>query len=275
MADNRGCPPLGGGNVGRETVCIDTDRVLDSCRDKDCFEDVKVFLTDFGQDIIDKSNSVRVRDACLVGADVSIEPIQFNRGFFTVRCRFYVKCFFDSCAGMGNQNKIVPIEGIAVCEKKAVLFGGEGCVNIFRSDTSGFCTGGRHGGKPDNNLPTAIVEVVDPVVLDAKIADKPSECCHCCCFCVGEIPDSICSCVSGALVDTNDDDRNLFVTLGFFSVIRIVRPGQFLVNAAEYSVPEKVCRSFDSEDPCDLFEKMAFPVSEFTPCNTKHLGLNT
>ncbi|MBR3423939.1 MAG: hypothetical protein IKG80_05555, partial [Clostridia bacterium] len=30
---------------GRDTVCIDTYRVLDSCRDKDCFEDAQANLT--------------------------------------------------------------------------------------------------------------------------------------------------------------------------------------------------------------------------------------
>lgn len=274
MPDNRSCPSVGGSSVGREVVCIDTDRVLDSCRDKDCFEDVKVYLTNFGQDVVNKGNDVRVRDACLAGADVSIEPIPFNRGFYTVRCRFYVKLYCEICTGAGNQSKIVPVEGIAVCEKKAVLYGGEGCVNIFRSDGStGFCSGGRYG-EPANNLPTAIVETVDPIVLDAKICENKRDC-YCCCCCVADIPDSVCSNVAGALVDSTDDDRNLYVTLGFFTVIRIVRPGQYLVNAAEYSVPEKVCRSLDAEDACSLFEKMAFPVQEFTPCNTKPLGYNT
>ena len=55
------------------------------------------------------------------------------------------------------------------------------------------------------------------------------------------------------------------MTLGFFSVIRIERPGQYLINATEYSVPEKECVSGDEEDPCAVFEKMAFPVNEFSP----------
>ena len=262
---------MGGNSIGRDTVCIDVNRVLDSCRDKDCFEDTKVYLTNCGQDIINRSCSARVKDACLTGADVTIEPIQFNRGFYTVRCRYYVKCYCEACTNVGGQNKICPVEGIAVCEKKAILYGGDGCVNIFRSDgMSGFCTNNDQG-EATNNLPTAIVETVDPVVLDIKIVDKPRECCYCCC-CAAEVPDAVSCGVSGALVDPTDDDRNLLITLGFFSVIRVVRPGQYLVNAAEYSVPDKVCKTCDNENPCDLFERMAFPVAEFTPCNTKQLG---
>ena len=71
--------------------------------------------------------------------------------------------------------------------------------------------------------------------------------------------------VDGMLTDGRDGCKRLFVTLGFFSVIRIERPGQYLINATEYSVPEKECVSGDEEDPCAVFEKMAFPVNEFSP----------
>ena len=41
------CRNSGGGS--KDMVCLDTYRVLDSCRDKDCFEDVRVYLTAEGQ----------------------------------------------------------------------------------------------------------------------------------------------------------------------------------------------------------------------------------
>ena len=48
MAENR-CSCSGGSfpnlSVGKESVCIDTYRVLDSCRDKDCFENTRVYVT--------------------------------------------------------------------------------------------------------------------------------------------------------------------------------------------------------------------------------------
>ena len=55
------------------------------------------------------------------------------------------------------------------------------------------------------------------------------------------------------------------MTLGIFSVVRIVRPGQYLINATEYMVPDKECVEAADDDPCSLFRKMAFPVSEFSP----------
>ena len=57
----------------------------------------------------------------------------------------------------------------------------------------------------------------------------------------------------------------LTVSLGFFSVVRIERPAQYLVNAVEYTVPEKECAAPIVEDACSLFRQMAFPVSEFSP----------
>ena len=83
-------------------------------------------------------------------------------------------------------------------KEKAVLYGGEGCVNIFRSDgVGGFCSCGRYG-EPANNLPTAIIETVDPIVPGANICEKPRDC-YCCFCCVGDIPDSVCGPVSSHL----------------------------------------------------------------------------
>jgi hypothetical protein len=48
-------------------------------------------------------------------------------------------------------------------------------------------------------------------------------------------------------------------------VVRIERPGQYLVNGTEYTVPEKECVSPNTDDPCSMFKHMAFPVDEFYP----------
>lgn len=64
MADCRF--PCGPSQLTREQVCIECNRILDSCRDRDCFENTRVFLTGFGNDIISRTGSVRVRDAEIV-----------------------------------------------------------------------------------------------------------------------------------------------------------------------------------------------------------------
>ncbi|MBR5590632.1 MAG: hypothetical protein IKW40_03790, partial [Anaerotignum sp.] len=62
----------------RDMVCIDTYRVLDSCRDKDCFENVRVYLTCCGQDIIQRTNVIRAKHAKVLWSYIDTEPVPFN-----------------------------------------------------------------------------------------------------------------------------------------------------------------------------------------------------
>ena len=65
------------------------------------------------------------------------------------------------------------------------------------------------------------------------------------------------------IVVTSQGPR-ILVSFGIFSVIRIVRAAQLLVNATDYSVPDKECNSATSNDnPCEIFRHMEFPVSQF------------
>jgi hypothetical protein len=69
--------------------------------------------------------------------------------------------------------------------------------------------------------------------------------------------------IFGGLCD--EGSRYLAVSLGFFSVIRIERPEQYLINALEFSVPDKECVPAETGSPCDAFRRMAFPIDEFAP----------
>ena len=61
-----------------------------------------------------------------------------------------------------------------------------------------------------------------------------------------------------------DNGMRLYVSFGIFSVIRIVRPAQLLIQATDYSVPDKECTpARNDENPCALFRTMAFPVNQF------------
>ena len=266
MSDNR-CSPGCGSSPDRETVCIDTLRVLDSCRDRDCYEDVRVFLTDFGQEIIDHSTNVRTKCAKILWTYVGVDPIRFNQGFYQVTVRFYIKVDLEACMGLGRNQEF---SGIAVAEKKVVLYGSVGNVSIYRSDPAiGPCDVGNCDNY-SNNLPVGVVEVVDPVLLAARVVE-PGCGCGCCCCCCGDIPAGVASSVNGPLSDRDDVNR-LLVTLGIFSVIRIERPAQYLISAAEYCVPDKECCANEEDDPCSLFRRMAFPVNEFCPPSLSELA---
>ncbi len=258
MADNKfSC--TGNGNALRESYGIEAGRILDACRDRDCFEDVRVYLTAEGEDLITRTGSVRVKKACISGANIVTSAVQFNCGFYSVDVKFYVSCTFEVCVPLGTAREF---EGIAVVEKRVVLYGGESNVNVFRSngEEGNYCT------IPElvccsKKHPEAVVEVLEPVVLGAKILDVASDC-HCCCCCC-DIPSLITDQVNGALVDEDGNGRYLAISLGFFSVIRLVRDGQFLIQASEYCLPDKECSAPCEDNPCATFRNIPFPSGEF------------
>lgn len=261
MAENRFSCGQSGNLSSREMVCIETNRILDSCRDRDCFEDVRVMLTDFGNDIIERTNSVRTKSACIAWTYINIDPVQFNRGFYTVTIRYYIRLVCEACIG----GKAQEFDGIAVVEKKAILYGSESNVSVFRStaDSDDFCA------TPDpvcctKSLPNAVVEAVDPIVLNTRVIEACEERkCYCCCCC-SDIPESVLCRIGGNLSDTNRSrEKTLVCSLGIFSVIRLVRPAQYLVNAVEFCVPDKECVAGSDDNPCSLFKNMAFPINEF------------
>ena len=247
----------------RDMICIDTYRVLDSCRDKDCFEDVRVYLTCTGQEIINRTGAVRAKCANVVWSCIDIDNVPFNRGFYQLFIKIYVRLLFEACLGQGKSQEF---EGVAVVEKKVILFGGEGNVSVFKSEFPDNITPcAQNCTKPANSLPIAVLETVDPIILNTKIKEpcKPCKCCPCS---IDEIPDCVCHRLSSDLRDDRDSNI-LTVSLGFFSVVRIERSAQYLINAVEYSVPEKECTLPSVEDPCCLFRQMEFPTSEFSlPC---------
>lgn len=252
---------------GRGTVCIDTQRVLDSCRDRDCFENTRVYLTAFGEQVLENASNIRIRSAKILWAFVGVDEVPFNCGFYQVTIRYYVETEIEACLGMGRSQTI---KGLSVLEKDVILYGGEGSVTTFSSDPQGmFCAPVNTNNKGSND-PVAVAETVEPVVLGNKVVD-------CSCPCASneliELPDCVCGCFDGDIVVNNGNAPRLYVSFGVFSVIRISRPAQLLVQATDYSVPDKECvAATNDENPCALFNSMAFPANRFraTVCNIEN-----
>lgn len=257
---------------GKGTVCIDTMRVLDGCRDRDCFEDVRVYLTEFGEETVAAATNIRARNSKLLCAFVGVDEVPFNRGFYKITVRYYIEIEFEACIGIGRSQTF---KGLTIAEKDVILYGGEGRVLSFESGTTGYCESCKNT-KVSSNDPKAIVEAVEPVILSTKIAECGCGACNCGCDCC-DIPESVRCCIDGELVNGNDAPR-LLVSFGIFSVIRIVRPVQLLVQATDYTVPDKECVAGDNNDnPCALFRSIAFPVSEFrgVSCTDEAENTNT
>lgn len=243
----------------REAVCIHTKKIFDSCKDKDCIEDLRVYPTMASQAIIDRAMSVKARCAELLSAMVDVQPISFNRGFFTVDVRYFYRITADAFVGAARP---LEVSGLAVFDKRAILFGSEGGAKVFTSQDSmadGFCRDG-------SDLPTAVVESVDPMILNLKLVDvcecRPSECG------VAEVPASIAQAFGDELMQGGDVHR-LYVTLGQFSIIRLERDTHLLMPVYDYCMPEKECvGDSNEEDPCEIFRRVRFPVNEFFPPNS-------
>ena len=63
MAENKACCQNDKGGLPRirEAVCIDTNRVYDSCADKDCLADLRVYFPPQCQETIEHATGVRCR----------------------------------------------------------------------------------------------------------------------------------------------------------------------------------------------------------------------
>ena len=227
--------------------------------DKDCIEDLRFYPTCDSQRHIDNAVSVRARSAQLLYVNIDVEEVSFNRGFYTIDIRYFYKIRGEAFSLVG---KPAEISGLAVFDKRVILFGSEGNAKIFTSKT---VLGGHDSRTLEyNNLPTAIIEAVDPIILGMKLV----EVCDCRNdFGVAEIPEFISEGFGSDLLFDNSAKR-VYVTLGQFSIIRLERDTQLLIPSYDYCMPEKECIGSNDDDPCTLFSKIHFPVDEFFPPDT-------
>lgn len=245
----------------KEAVCIDAMRIYDSCSDKDCLEDMRVLFPAAVQPLVDSAANVRVRYVDVISVYIDMQPIPFNRGYYSIDLTFFFDVSLDLYGGsiIGSER----VNGIAVFNKKVILFGSEGNVKMFSSDLNcdevdAQLTSGRV-------LPKATVQVAEPIGLSARICDRPMGCCDACC----RIPDSICQRFGGQF-ETNTC-RNVYVTIGVFTIVQIVRNVQMLIPAYDFCIPEKECVT-TSDNPCDMFRRIEFPTDEFFPPKVGETG---
>lgn len=247
-------PTCGLGGI-REAVCIHTKKICDACIDKDCIEDLRVYLTRESQAVLDQSTTAKARTAELLCVLIDVQPLQFNNGHFSVDITYYYRIVADAVAGV---TRPCSLYGLAVFTKRLILAGGQGGTKIFSSKSASCNNIGC------NTMPEAIVEALDPMILSAKVVDV----CNCCrndCL-VADLPAEICSFFDSDLVQSGESKR-LYVTIGQFSTIRLERDTQLLIPTYDYCIPTKDCSAVSSsdEDPCEVFNNISFPVNSFFP----------
>ena len=253
----------------KEAVCIHTRKIFDSCRDKDCLEDLRFYPTVDANTVLANSRSIKGGTAELLYVYTDVEPVNFNRGYFSVDMRFFYRVTLQVYTGTPRYTEI---EGLCVFDKRTILFGSEGNAKIFSSDT--VLEEMDVPGRMRTNLPTAVVEAVDPIVLSNRVLGTPGTPVPA--SVLTEVPAFIAQAFSSELVLEDPAAPNAFsiyVTLGQFTLVRLERDTQVLIPVYDYCVPQNDCMGgceppVTPEDACDMFRNVSFPVSEFFPPNS-------
>ncbi len=244
----------------KEAVCVNAGRVYDSCSAKDCLEDLRVFFNDAGQAVVETAQSIKCRSVEVLNVFMDVEAIPFNKGFYSVDMTYYFLVTIDVYAG-SSMTPPAAVQGIAVFSKKVILYGSEGSVKTFSSDVFfdpnlGDCT-----VSTDN--PTAKIQVVNPILLSCRLCDCPNTPMD-----AAAIPPCILQRVGGGAVAAAGT-RFIYVSIGMFSIVQLEREVQMMIPVYDFCLPDKECASGTSsggtEDPCELFRRIKFPVNEFFP----------
>ena len=232
----------------KEAVTIQAERVFDSCSDRDCLEDLEVVFTDFESNrLVNEAAYAKARCCEVTSAYFSIEPIQFNKGFYSVDITytFNIEVELSQNASASVPTNIV--NGTAAFTKKVILYGSEGGTKLFTSEENGAVS---QNGCCYNNPPRATVAIADPIVLGLRLVTIPAF--------------SACTDATCDTAVTVPSRKMLCMTLGMFSIVSLSRSVPVMVPAFDYEVPSKECTSA-TESPCELFDKISFPTSEFFP----------
>ena len=244
----------------REAVCVHTDKISDSCLAKDCIEDLQVYLTVPSQQALDCAVSAKARYVELLHVGVHVETVPYSTGYYTVDLTFYYRVIADASAVGGRPTTVT---GLAIFSKRLVMFGGETSARSFssRSGISCLCKQAIQAG----NVPEAIVEVVDPMILGSRVQEVCS--CNCCPPSPPVIPEAILGCFEEQLV-LDGESKRLLVTIGQFSIARLERSTQLLIPTFDYCIPSKTCKNVGSSNtasPCEVFGQIEFPMDAFFP----------
>lgn len=245
-------------NEYRETCCIDAGRVYDSCCDRDCLEDLRIYFTEATQELIATAQSIKVRSAEIFSATATTEPVNFNRGFYTCSITFYILLNLELCAA--GQCNPTAVQGAACFSKRVILYGSDGNVKVFSTPINPALCACTPTADATTNAPRCVVQCVDPIVLSSRTGVVREGFDTVCAF-----PEELTVLLGGDIaVDLPAGSPAVYVTLGLFTIVQLIRQVQMLIPVCDFCIPEKHC--VDSTDqPCDVFRRIKFPTADFFP----------
>ncbi len=239
----------------KEAVTIEAQRIFDSCSDRDCLEDLEVSFEDYESNLaVNEALYAKARCAEVTSVYFSVEPIPFNKGFYSVDITYTFNIEVE--LAQSATSPTTTVNGTTTFTKKVILYGSDGGTKYFTSENNGAVS---QNGCCYNNPPKATLAVADPIVLGIRLCSIPSSAC--------------CADPSCEQTVISPSRKIVYVTLGVFSIVSLARTVPVMVPAYDYSVPDKECVS-TSESPCELFEKINFPSSEFFPRSLEETTCN-
>lgn len=246
----------------REAVCIDAGRVFDSCCDRDCLEDLRVYFCEEGQALVAEATNIKVRSAEVVDVTIDVTPVHLSHGFYSVNLTFYFIINVDLSTGPCGCP--TDLRGVAIFNKTVVLCGGEGNVKTFTSEDPEesaelcCCRG--------NVAPVATVQVASPIPLASRIAPATDIVDN-----LAAVPPCVLNFLGGCELTAPTEGNVAYITLGVFTVVQLTRRTQMLVPVYDFCIPEKQCE-FTADTPCDVFRKIDFPTADFFPTSCPQGG---
>ncbi len=238
-----------------DPVCMDVARIYDSCGAKDCLRNLNVFFTQENQELIDAATSVRITRVSALTANVDVDAVAFRRGYYSVDETFYLLCCCEVYAG--GAAAPANVTGLAVSTKRAVLYGGDGCVKRFSSDSAApidsselNCCGFA------GTMPTATVQVSSPMALAAELQPVTGA------VIVPFVPAEVEQLFGGEF--TAPTAQQVVTTIGMFTITQLTRDVQLTAPVYDFCMPRKECDD-RAEDPCETFSRIEFPSEAFFP----------
>ena len=241
---------------GCESVCVNASRIYDSCGAKDCLSNLPLVFTAEDQAVIDTACSVRIGKVSIITSTVDVSPVAFHRGFYAVDIVFY---FVVSVEVFTNTGAIpTTVNGLATYGKRVVLYGGDGAVKTFTSDSPVVCDNPDDCNCVSASLPRASVQISNPMGLSAVVNTVITPINLPC----GPIPECVTQFFGAELVPPTE--RYVAVTIGIFTITQLERNVQLMIPSYDFCVPRKECAQ-KTDDPCEMFSKIEFPTASFFP----------
>ena len=221
--------------------------------------------------------SLKLKEVEVENVYMDVEPIPFNKGFYTVDITFFFQATFEAqMPGMS----CTTLTGVTTFTRKMILYGSEGNVKVFCSD--------QNGANQNGGMPKVCLQVSAPVALGCRIVDCSTSCntgCGCCnpcnpCNPCGCNPSSCgpCDCQTdcapscGCSSTPCSPQRQVLITIGIFIIVQMERRVQMLMPAYDFCIPTKEPETPTTGDPCELFKKIKFPTDSFFPPNASEIG---